>query len=144
MPHIHFEFPIRASLARVFGGVSTPEGFDQWWTLRSAGKPTTGTIFVLDFGPGYFWRARVLACDPPRAFELEFSEALPEWLGTRVRFDLAPIDKKRTNVNFSHSGWKQETGHYRGTAFSWAMYLRILRRALEHGETVPFERRLDV
>jgi len=26
----------------------------------------------------------------------------------------------------------------------WAMYLRILGRHLEHGESVPFEKRLDV
>jgi hypothetical protein len=26
----------------------------------------------------------------------------------------------------------------------WAMYLRVLKRHLEHGESVPYERRLDV
>jgi hypothetical protein len=33
---------------------------------------------------------------------------------------------------------------FRRSSYCWAMYLRILRRYLEHGETVPYERRLDV
>jgi hypothetical protein len=30
------------------------------------------------------------------------------------------------------------------SCFCWAMYLRILRRHLEYGEEVEYERRLDV
>jgi uncharacterized protein YndB with AHSA1/START domain len=30
-----------------------------------------------------------------------------------------------------------------GPAYDWAMYLRILRRFLEHGEVVPYEARLE-
>jgi len=29
------------------------------------------------------------------------------------------------------------------SCYCWAMYLRIMRRYLEHGESVPYERRLD-
>lgn len=143
MPDILHEFPIRAPLARVFDGVSTSAGFDQWWTLRSAGKPVVGSTFALDFGPGFFWRARVVACEAPRVFELEFTDALPDWIGTRVRFELARIDKKRTTVLFSHTGWAEQSEHFRVSSFCWAMYLRILRRALEHGEVVPYDKRLD-
>jgi hypothetical protein len=32
---------------------------------------------------------------------------------------------------------------YRISSNCWAMYLRILRRSLEHGESVPYEKRLD-
>jgi hypothetical protein len=35
-------------------------------------------------------------------------------------------------------------GHYRTSCHCGALYLRILRRHLEHGESVPYERRLDV
>ena len=143
MPDILHEFPIRAPVTRVFDGVSTQAGFDQWWTLRSAGKPTAGSAFALDFGPGFFWRARVVAVDAPRLFELEFTEALPDWMDTRVRFDLTPIDKKRTRLLFTHSGWAEASEHFRVSSFCWAMYLRILRRALEYDEAVPYEKRLD-
>ena len=37
-----------------------------------------------------------------------------------------------------------ELEHYRISNCCWAMYLRILRRYLEYGETVSYEDRLDV
>ncbi len=37
-----------------------------------------------------------------------------------------------------------ETAHHRVSCFCWGMYLRILERWLEHGETVPYARRLEV
>jgi len=33
---------------------------------------------------------------------------------------------------------------FRISTHCWAMYLRILRRHFEHGESVPYEDRLDV
>ncbi len=38
----------------------------------------------------------------------------------------------------------QQFEHYRISCYCWAMYLRILKRYLEHGETVQYARRLDV
>ena len=49
-----------------------------------------------------------------------------------------------TWVRFSHTGWPVQNEHYRVSCTCWAMYLRILRRSLEHGESVPYEDRLDV
>lgn len=51
---------------------------------------------------------------------------------------------RRTLVHFSHRGWRDANTHYRVSNCCWAMYLRILRRNIEHGETVPYEKRLDV
>jgi hypothetical protein len=36
------------------------------------------------------------------------------------------------------------SAHYRTSSFCWAMYLRLLKRYVEHGEVVPYEKRLDV
>ena len=33
--------------------------------------------------------------------------------------------------------------HYRTSAFCWAMYLRLLKKYVETGEVVPYERRLE-
>jgi len=49
-----------------------------------------------------------------------------------------------TQVRFSHRGWSEANDHYRTSCHCWALYLRILRRHLEHGEKVPHEQRLDV
>jgi uncharacterized protein YndB with AHSA1/START domain len=143
MPDILHEFPVFAPVARVFDAVSVPEELDTWWTLRSAGRPLEGTTYDLDFGPGYRWGAIVTCCTPPALFELKVEDSTADWLGTRVRFELEAADERRTLVRFAHIGWAEVTEHYRISSFCWAMYLRLMRRAVEHGEFVPYERRLD-
>lgn len=142
MPHVAFDFPIAVPSSRVFEAVSTPAGLDAWWTLRAKGTPEEGAIYELHFGEAYDWRGRVTGCAPGTAFELEITRATPDWSGTRVRFELAPQGAS-TRVQFRHEGWRNETKHFRTTAYCWALYLRVMRRWLEHGESVPYERRLD-
>jgi uncharacterized protein YndB with AHSA1/START domain len=143
MADILHDFPVNAPRERVFEGVSTPGGLDQWWTERSAGAARIGAEFELGFGPQYHWRARVVACTPPAVFELEITRADTDWTGTRVGFALEPAGAG-TRVRFHHTGWPERNEHYRVSSFCWAMYLRILKRYLELGETVPYARRLDV
>ena len=143
MPHITHDFPIFVPPARVWDGITTPAGLDQWWSKTSHGSPARGNEYVLDFGPGYEWNAVVTACEIEKAFELEMTHADADWRGTRVGFALAPIPRG-TQVRFHHTGWPAANDHYRTSTYCWAMYLRILKRWLEFGETVPYEKRLDV
>lgn len=82
-------------------------------------------------------------CVPGSEFELEIVSAQEDWLGTRVGFVLDEQDGV-TQVYFQHLGWPAANEHYRVSNHCWAMYLRLLRRYLEHGEVVPYETRLDV
>lgn len=143
MADILHDFPIRASVERVFDAVSAPSGLDQWWTKRATGTPSIGAEYQLWFGPPYDWRAVVSTCVPPHEFELRIAAADPEWLGTRVGFVLRE-GHDATQVRFHHAGWPAQSEHFRTSTFCWAMYLRILRRHLETGETVPYEQRLEV
>jgi uncharacterized protein YndB with AHSA1/START domain len=140
---ILLDFPINAARRRVFDAVSTPTGLDAWWTAQAAGTPRTGAVYELGFGPGYDWRARVTRCDPESDFELELVQADDDWTGTRVSFHLEARGET-TWVQFRHTGWPSANEHYRISCNCWALYLRVLRRLLEHGETVPYDRRLDV
>ena len=142
MADILQDFPIRVAIDRVFAGVSTPKGLDEWWTKRSTGEAREGAEYELWFGPAYDWRARVTKSIRNREFELEFTRADADWLGTRVRFLLEPRDDG-TWVQFAHTGWPTANEHYRISTHCWALYLRILRRWLEHDERVAYEQRLD-
>ncbi len=142
MPDIVHTFPVRGPASRVYDMFATPAGLDAWWTARAQGTPTLGTEYQLWFGPEYDWRARVTACEPAKLFELELTTAMHDWLGTRVRAELAEEDGV-TTIRFSHAGWPSDTEHYRVSTFCWAMYLRHLRRHVESGITVDYERRLD-
>jgi uncharacterized protein YndB with AHSA1/START domain len=142
MPDIFHDFIVKAPAQKVFQAISTPQGLDAWWTKRSSGEPRLGAEYELGFGPGYDWRAVVSRCVPGAEFELEMTQAHEDWQGTRVALDLEQKEGF-TQVRFLHSGWPANE-HYRASCYCWAMYLRILKRYVEYGETVPYEQRLDV
>jgi uncharacterized protein YndB with AHSA1/START domain len=143
MPDILHQFPVVAPVASVFEAVSSPAGLDRWWTARSEGTPRSGGVYQLWFGPDYDWRAVVTECRKDAAFELQMTVAMPDWVGTRVRFALE-ANQSGTTVHFAHSGWPEASEHFRISSYCWAMYLRILKRNLEYGEQVPYDKRLGV
>jgi uncharacterized protein YndB with AHSA1/START domain len=140
VPDIFHAFRVYGPAARIFETVSTPAGLDVWWTKTSA---VHGADYDLGFGPGYDWRAVATKSVANEIFELEIAAADPDWNGTRVGFEIHPKDKF-TEVLFRHAGWPADNDHYRSSNYCWAMYLRLLKRYVEHGEVVPYEKRLDV
>jgi uncharacterized protein YndB with AHSA1/START domain len=138
------ELTVRSAPARVFHSMATPQGLSQWWTQSCSGRPQEGAEYLLGFGPDYQWRGVVRRYAPDAEFELEITAAHPDWMNTRVGCELAPQGRESTRVRFYHTGWPAENEHWRVSCYCWAMYLRIMRRFLEHGEVVPYERRLDV
>lgn len=143
MADIYHDFPIRAPQARVFETISSPTGLNQWWTKRCSGEQKQGGLYELWFGPEYNWRGTVTKWVPDSDFELEISHAHEDWDGTRVGFHLEEQNGS-TTVRFYHLNWPRANDHYRISCYCWAMYLRVLRRYVEHGEFVPYENRLDV
>lgn len=137
------QFSIKAGAVRVFEAVTTPQGLDTWWTKQSKGEAKLGSPYLLHFGPGYNWRARVTKCVQARAFELTMGESHADWMNTRVGFQLSEHNRT-TTLEFSHLGWPAANEHYRVSVYCWAMYLRILTRQIEYGEAVPYEKRLSV
>ena len=136
-------FTVNADRTSVFSAISTPEGLNSWWTLSCSGKAEEGAEYTLGFGPAYNWRARATRCDPDAEFELALSDADSDWQGTRMRFVLNDV-QGRTEVSFQHTGWPEDNDHYRTSCFCWAMYLRLMKRFVEFGEVIPYDRRLEV
>ena len=65
-----------------------------------------------------------------------------DWNGSKVGFRLETSGSS-TWVTFRHTGWPAANDHFRISSFCRAMYLRILKRSIEHGESGPYEKRLD-
>jgi uncharacterized protein YndB with AHSA1/START domain len=137
------DFPINAPISRVYSAVTAPAGLDQWWTKKSSGKPARDAEYQLWFGPKFDWRAKVVRAVADKEFELEITKADPDWIGTRVGVTLES-GNGATQVRFHHTGWPVNNEHYRISCYCWAMYLRILKRFLEHEERVAYEDRLNV
>ena len=142
MADIRHELLISAPPARVFQAISTPAGLDAWWTKSSEGEPTEGRRYRLGFSPGYDWEAVVRSVTPGEGFELELTGADEDWTGTRVGFVLETAGRN-TRVSFHHTGWREANRHFSVSTFCWAMYLRLLKRYVEAGERIPYEKRLE-
>lgn len=142
MDIIHY-FQINGSIESVFEIISTARGISQWWALEAKGHSELGALLDLNFGPGYQWQAQVTQMMPPNEFELTLIKADPDWMDSTVSFQLT-ANKNGTNTRFFHRGWKEANDHYHISSYCWAMYLRILKRYIEHGETVPYASRLDI
>jgi uncharacterized protein YndB with AHSA1/START domain len=143
MADIFHTFKIKASPDKVFEGISTSKGLDNWWTKSSEVKPGVGEVYTLGFGPQYNWKAVVTKYKTDTEFELQMTEADADWHGTKVGF-LLNSKENNTEVNFYHIGWPQNNDHYKISTYCWAMYLRILKRYIEFGERVAYEKRLSV
>jgi uncharacterized protein YndB with AHSA1/START domain len=142
MHDIHQDFPIKAAIDEIFRAISTPVGLNHWWTETSSGTPDVGAEFHLGFGPDYQWQAVVTKSIPNEEFELQLTKSDADWKGSRVGFQLESRPEF-TWVRFYHRGWPAANEHYRISNHCWAMYLRVLRRYLEHGETVEYSKRLE-
>ncbi len=139
---INFKLPIKCSVQHLFEAITTPQGLDHWWTKNSQGRPELGSLFELDFG-FVQWQAQVTQLVPPREFELTMTRCDPNWLHTTVSFEIEQ-ENEDVSLKFSHCGWPRANHHYLTSNYCWAMYLRILKRYMEHGEQVPYEDRLLV
>jgi uncharacterized protein YndB with AHSA1/START domain len=142
MPDIFHQFIIKSSPEIVFEAIVYSKGLDSWWTKTSSENPVAGGIYTLYFSPEYQWKACVSKFVSDSLFELEITEADEEWTGTHVGFSL---NKKNgiTVVDFYHTGWPSLTGHYKISSYCWAMYLRLLKRYVETGQIVEYEKRLE-
>ena len=142
MDIIHY-LQVNSTLEKVYPVISTPRGISSWWSLDASGHTELGAILNLDFGPGYQWQAQVVEMVPLVEFELLLTKADLDWVNTTVGFQLTRAEN-HVDVRFSHKGWSEASDHYYISCYCWAMYLRLMKRYVEHGETVEYQQRLNV
>lgn len=143
MTDIIHRFQINSPVEEVFRAISSPDGVSHWWSLNASGVPDFDQEYQLDFGPGYHWKAKVAKYTRNKNIEWLMLDTDSDWEETSVGFELEPADGI-TKVRFYHKGWKENNHHYETSSFCWAMYLRILKRYVEYGESVKYEDRLNV
>ncbi len=140
MADILHQFLIKAPAQQVYQAMATPAGLDAWWTKRCVGEPAEGAEYEFWFGPEFDWRGVVTRCALNQELEWKITSADTDWEGTRVGFRLQE-QAGVTAVNFYHRDWQTENDHFRISSYCWASYLRLLKRHVEYGETVEYEKR---
>ncbi|ULC60535.1 SRPBCC domain-containing protein [Flaviramulus sp. BrNp1-15] len=138
--NIYHNLLIKASSKEVFDAVSQPEHLDNWWTLKSSGKPELNSEYNLNFTDTYNWFCKVSKVKENESFHLKMTDSDKDWNPTTFGFDLE-VKENATYLKFSHKNWPENNEHFKHSSFCWAMLLYDLKNYLEKGIIIPFEER---
>ena len=127
---------IKSQVADVYTAVTTAEGLAGWWTTKTEGVgDEVGGVVQFRFGAGGFYM-KVLELDPDKHVVWEVVDGPEEWIGTRVRWDLAQADDYAV-VLFKHEGWKEPVEFMHHCSTKWAIFLMSLKSLIETGKGNP-------
>jgi len=138
--NIYHNLTINASPKDVFDAVSLPQHLDNWWTLKSSGKPELHSEYNLNFTDDYNWYCKVSQIKPNASFHLKMTKSDDDWNSTTFGFDLE-LTNKGTMLMFSHINWVKENQEFKQSSFCWAMLLNGLKNYIEKGDIIPFTER---
>jgi len=138
--NIYHNLIIKTSLKEVFDAVSQPEHLNNWWTLKSSGKPELNAEYNLNFTDDYNWYCKVSKLKTNKSIHFKMTKSDADWNSTTFGFDLKEIDGG-TMMKFSHVNWQDVNHHFKHSSFCWAMLLNGLKNYLEEGVIIPFEKR---
>lgn len=131
---------IKASVDEVYKALSTREGGAAWWTTDTQGRSEVGGVLQFRFHAGGKllggFDMKVLELDPGRRVLWQVADGPPEWIGTRISFDLKPSGE-HCIVLFKHQGWKEPVEFMHHCSTKWAIYLMSLKSLLETGKGQP-------
>ncbi|WP_298758089.1 SRPBCC domain-containing protein [uncultured Psychroserpens sp.] len=137
---IYFDFYIDAPKQKVFEAFTLPEHLNNWWPLKSSGKPELGATYNLNFTDAYNWFGEVTKVEANNHFYLKMTNADTDWNPTTFGITLEEHDNK-TLFKFSHTNWPENNHEYRNSSFCWAQLLKDLKNYIEKGTIIPFEER---
>jgi uncharacterized protein YndB with AHSA1/START domain len=127
---------IKASLDDAYKALATREGLAGWWTADTQGESKVGGVLRFRFGAGGF-DMRVLELQPARRVLWEVVDGPPEWIGTKVAWDLKQ-DKDYAIVLMKHLGWKEPVEFMHHCSTKWGVFLMSLKALVETGKGAPF------
>jgi uncharacterized protein YndB with AHSA1/START domain len=139
MPDIMHLLEIQTTAEWLYQALTSAEGIRHWWT-RDADLDS----WVGGFGEFRFYyegavvtRVRIEELHPDRRVVWEtVSSFRPEWVGTRIEFDLRPSPNSMV-LAFAHRGFQHADDVFAVTTTGWAYYLISLQQYLETGHGAP-------
>ena len=124
-----------SSTDQAYRALTTLDGLSGWWTTDTRGDSTAGGIIQFRFGAGGF-DMKVLELEPARRVEWRVVDGPPEWIGTKVAFELRQ-EGDWTIILFKHQGWKEPVEFMHHCSTKWGVFLLSLKSLLENGKGSP-------
>ncbi|RKR10101.1 uncharacterized protein YndB with AHSA1/START domain [Flavobacterium sp. 90] len=135
--HINY---IKSPISTVFKALTTEEGLGAFWTEKLIVKPELGFINEFNFGDNDLTKMKITELSPNKRIVWECIESDPEWVGTKISFDLTEKDGV-TSVVLKHFDWRDLTEFYQWCNYNWAMFLLSLKNYCEDGDGTPYQKR---
>jgi len=131
---------IKASSDEVYKALTTRDGLAGWWTTNTQGDSKLGGVIKFRFSVdgreiGGF-DTKVLELRPAERVSWQVIEGPPEWIGTKVSFDLKQ-EGEFSIVLFKHAGWKEPVEFMHHCSTKWATFLISLKQLVETGKGAP-------
>ncbi len=138
---------IAASVAKVFGAITTEKGLKGWWTTTCEAGTGAGSRATFRFGKTHNVM-RVEKLSPERELVWQCLEQhhesaelkrKDEWAGTRLSFRLEAVSPASTVLHFEHEGLNPQLECYAICERGWDHFLKhSLKRYVETGRGEPF------
>jgi uncharacterized protein YndB with AHSA1/START domain len=124
----------------VFEALATPAGVSGWW-MPTTGEGAEGTELRMAFPPGV-GVFRVDTTRPSSRVEWTVTslDFLPDWVGTRIVFELHPTAGGGTELEFHHEGLTPQLECFDQCRQGWNYYLPSLHDHVETGSGRPGDR----
>lgn len=129
---------VQAGPEQVFKAISAIDDIKAWWTPETEGNAELNGELIFKFGGQYRNKMRVTEYDKDKILEWTVMESVPEWEGTKIRFELDK-NEGRTRIKFSHTGYKKQDDFFAQCSFSWAKYMMSIRNLIETGQGNPYD-----
>ncbi|MCH8496243.1 MAG: SRPBCC domain-containing protein, partial [Balneolales bacterium] len=110
--------------------LTTEKGLGAVWTPKLTVKPEIGFVNEFDFNEESLTKMKILELDKDFRILWECVESDPEWVGTRISFELKE-ENGVTTVLLKHSGWRELTEYYSWCNYNWSMFLMRLKKYCE-------------
>ena len=125
------DIDMRAFAEDIYFLISTPEGLNKWWTVRSEGILAQNEEYQFYFSDEYDWKGEILEFTPNESISYFMTQADSDWKGTMLSFELIHKEDHYYTLRFEHRNWKEINSHFRRTSYCWALYLNTLKEQAE-------------
>lgn len=133
----HIQY-VNASASKVYEVLTTANGLSEIWTQELVFTAQLGALNEFSFGDEKPTQMEIEDLIPNRKMVWHCVDSDPEWVGTKISFDIEDKGSK-TSVVLRHTGWREVTEFYRFCNYNWAIFLLSLKQYCEEGVGIPFQ-----
>ena len=113
--------------------ITTQEGLSRWWIADANAKAELGFVDEFVVNEKITNKMKIIDLEPNERMEWECIDGHPEWIGTKILFEIEEVEGI-LYVDFKHSGWKKQTKFCGFCNFQWGKHLLMLKNLCETGK----------